>query len=70
MMKESAPLEDLTLLQGYQEASEKTGISVSQLTKFVSRRQVRFYKPSLKRTWFYLEELLEDIKEMQVPKIT
>ncbi len=59
-----------TLIKGYKKASEKTGLTVWQLIRMVESRKIRVIKPNEKSVMFYLEDLLEDLEDMTVPKIS
>jgi DNA-binding transcriptional MerR regulator len=62
--------ENFTLLNSYSEASERTGIAVETLRRWVDRRQIRVIKGSDRNLrMFRLEHLLEDISKMEVPTI-
>ncbi len=60
-----------TPVTGYEAASAKTGISAHRLRRMVSARQIRVIKSTPRsQVMFFLEDLLEDIEAMTVPKIT
>jgi excisionase family DNA binding protein len=56
-------------ITGYDAASEFTGIHRRRLERWVESRRIRAVKPNDRTILFHTDHLLEDILEMEAPKI-